>query len=168
MTTSPDSPSASGIVTHKLVISREFKAPRELVWQAWTQPEHVKEWLSLGEDITIGSVKADLHTGGRFRIQQQMDDGEFYTAAGVYLEVKAPEKLVYTWDWEKDGAGEEYGELEGNPTQVTLQLYPSENNDQHTRLVLTHEKFATEKSRDSHQVGWTSWLGRLAQFVEKA
>src|SRR5215470_8508422 len=86
----------------KLVISREFDAPRELVWKAWTEPEQIKEWLRL-EDMAIESVRMDLRVGGKFRIQTKMADGEFFTAAGTYLEVETFEKLVYTWDWEKDG-----------------------------------------------------------------
>src|ERR1700757_3805671 len=93
----------------------------------------------------------------------KMADGEFFTAAGEYVEVKTPEKLVYTWDWEKDGAGTEFGELEGQETQVTVEFRA---NGKRTELVLTHERFASTDSRDRHQEGWTEWLGRMATFVE--
>src|SRR5688572_6342917 len=122
----------------RLVVSREFNAPRELVWRAWTDPEQFKQWLSLGEDMTIESVKVDLRVGGKFRIQTKMADGEYFTAAGTYLEVKPLERLVYTWDWEKDGAGTEFGELEGNETQITVEFRATSKG---TELVLTHEKF---------------------------
>jgi uncharacterized protein YndB with AHSA1/START domain len=104
----------------------------------------------------------DLRVGGKFRIQTKMDD-EFFTAAGTYLEVKTPERLVYTWDWEKDGGGTEFGELEGKETQVTVELRASSKG---TQLVLTHEKFTSAESRDRHEGGWKDWLGRLAKFVE--
>jgi uncharacterized protein YndB with AHSA1/START domain len=48
----------------KLVVSREFAASRELVWKAWTEPGQIKEWLGLGEGLTIESVKMDLRVGG--------------------------------------------------------------------------------------------------------
>ena len=147
----------------KLVITREFDAPAELLWKAWTDPEQIKEWLDLSQGVTIESVKTDLRVGGKFRIQQKMADGEFFTAAGTYLEVKAPERLVYTWDWEKDGAGAEFGELEGNETQVTVEFRASGNR---TQLVLTHEKFASAETRDRHEGGWQSWISRLAKFIE--
>ena len=149
---------------HKLVITRDFDAPRDLVWKAWTEPGQIKEWLRMGEGMTIESVKADVRVGGRFRIQQKMDDGEFFTAAGTYLEVKPPERLVYTWDWEKDGSGTEFGQLEGNETQVTVEFRASGNQ---TQLVLTHEKFASLESRDRHEGGWQTWVGQLAKFVER-
>ncbi len=147
----------------KLVVSREFEAPRELVWKAWTEPARIKAWLGLGEGMTIESVIVDLRVGGRFRIQTKMADGEFFTAAGTYLEVRTHEQLVYTWDWEKDGGGTEFGELEGKETQVTVEFRAI---GKRTQLRLTHEKFASPKSRDSHEKGWQDWLGRLARFVE--
>ena len=148
--------------THRLVIRREFDAPRELVWKAWTEPAQIKEWLGLGEAMTVESVKIDLRAGGKFRIQTK-NDGEFFTAAGTYLEVKAPERLVYTWDWEKDGAGTEFGELEGKETQLTIEFHAV---GKRTELVLTHEKFASVESRDRHEEGWQSWMTKLAKFVE--
>jgi uncharacterized protein YndB with AHSA1/START domain len=147
----------------KLAISRELEAPRELVWKAWTEPEQIKEWLRLVDGMMIESVKVDLRVGGKFRIQTKMADGEFFTAAGRYLEVKMLERLVYTWGWEKDGSGEEFGELEGNETQVTVEFRVIRKG---TQLVLTHEKFASAESRDRHEEGWQSWLSSLARFVE--
>lgn len=154
---------ASNNQGHKLVVSREFAAPRELVWKAWTQPDQMKAWLSLGKDMTCESIRADLQVGGKFRIQMKRPDGEYFTAAGSYLEVKPPERLVYTWDWEKDGAGTEFGELEGTETQVTVELRAS---GQGTQLVLTHEKFVSRDSRDRHEFGWGEWLGRMAQYID--
>ncbi|HVE15260.1 MAG TPA: SRPBCC domain-containing protein [Chthoniobacterales bacterium] len=149
--------------SHKLVITREFDAPRDLVWKAWTQPSRVKEWLNMSEDMTIESVTMDLRVGGKFRIQTRDTEGEYFTAAGTYIEVNAPERLVYTWDWEKDGAGEEFGELEGKETQLTVEF--REQRDR-TELVLTHEKFASIESRDRHIGGWNNWIDRMAKFLE--
>ena len=153
----------TGATGHKLVITRELNKPRERVWKAWTEPSQIKQWLRMGDGMTVGSVQADLRAGGKFRIQQRAADGEYYTAAGTYLEVKEPEKLVYTWDWEKDGAGEEFGELEGNGTQITVEFRETGGR---TQLVLTHENFATEQKRDNHEKGWGVWIGKMSEFVE--
>jgi uncharacterized protein YndB with AHSA1/START domain len=149
--------------THKLVVTREFDAPREMVWKAWTEPGQVKQWLALGEAVTIESVKMDLRVGGRFRIQTKMEDGEYFTAAGTYLEVKPPERVVYTWDWEKDGAGAKFGELEGAETQLTIELRAK---GKRTELILTHEKFASAERRDRHDTGWREWLDRVEKFLK--
>ncbi len=150
--------------THSLVITRTIKASRERVWNAWTQPIIMHKWL-LPDGFTLESAKVDLRTGGRYRIQQRAADGEYYTSAGTYVEVKAPEKLVFTWDGEKDGAGDEFGELEGNETQVTIEL--EEKPDGHTQLTLTHVNFVSIASRDGHQRGWTKWVACLANYLEE-
>jgi uncharacterized protein YndB with AHSA1/START domain len=151
------------VTTHKLVVSRSFAAPRDRVWRAWTEPQHVQQWLGLGQEMRVESVTMDLRVGGKFRIQLRAHDGEYFTAAGTYLTVQAPERLVYTWDWEKDGAGTEYGELEGKETLVSVQFQPE---GAKTKLVLTHENFISEQSRDRHETGWTAWFTRMATFLE--
>ena len=149
-------------VDRMLIITREFDAPRDLVWRAWTEPEQIKQWLRADDGMVVESVKTDLRIGGRFRTQMKSSDGEYYTAAGHYLEVKPPERVVYTWDWEKDGSGTEFGEMEGNQSRVTVELRAI---GKRTELVLTHENLASKKSRDSHQKGWTTWLERMAKFI---
>jgi len=148
---------------YKLVITREFDKPPERVWKAWTDPVQMKQWLELGEDVTIESVKTDVRAGGKFRIQMKMEDGEFFTAAGTYLEVKEPARLVYTWDWEKDGAGTEFGELEGKETRITVEFHATGKG---TQLALTHEKFESVERRDRHEGGWGMWLDRVAKFID--
>lgn len=149
--------------TYQLVITHEFNAPRERVWQAWTDPQQITKWLRMGEDMAAESAKADLRVGGKFRIQLRKTDGEYFTAAGTYLEVMPLERLVCTWDWEKDGGGTEFGELEGAETQLTVVFRAIGNR---TQLVLTHEKFASVERRDRHQGGWTTWVDALGTFVE--
>jgi uncharacterized protein YndB with AHSA1/START domain len=106
----------------------------------------------------------DLRVGGKYRIQMQAPDGEFFTAVGVFKEVKAPERLVYTWDWEKDGGGEEFGEVEGKTSQITVEFL---KRGERTEMVLTHTRFATVESRDSHARGWGKIVESFAAFVEK-
>jgi uncharacterized protein YndB with AHSA1/START domain len=91
-------------------------------------------------------------------------DGEFFTAVGVFKEVKAPERLVYTWDWEKDGSGAEFGEVEGKPSLITVEFL---KRGERTEMVLTHSRFATVESRDSHAQGWGKIVESFATFVEK-
>ena len=65
--------------------------------------------------MVVPLVHLDLRVGGKFRIQMKNADGEYFTAVGEFREVEPPERLVYTWDWEKEGSGTEFGEVEGNP-----------------------------------------------------
>jgi uncharacterized protein YndB with AHSA1/START domain len=142
----------------KLKLERLIKAPRERVFKAWIDPEQVKQWFvpceKVGE-VTTPSAKSDPRVGGRYRIQTRKADGEYFTAAGTYREVQPPRKLVFSWGWEKDGSGDDYGELEPEETLVTIEFLERGND---TLLVFTHEKFASEESRDRHLEGWTRIL----------
>ncbi len=147
-----------------LVIRRLLKAPQELAFRAWTSPEHIKQWMRPDPEMVVPSAKMDLRVGGKLRIQMQDPKGEYFTAAGEFREVNPPEKLVYTWDWEKDGSGDEFGELEGKTSLITVEFL---NRGKQTEFVMTHTRFATVESRDSHAGGWGNAVDSLAEYVEK-
>jgi len=147
-----------------LVVRRLLKAPQHLVFEAWTSAEHIQQWMRPEPGMEVPRANMDLRVGGRFRIQMKMPDGEFFTAVGVFKEVKPPTRLVYTWDWEKDGGGAEFGEVEGKPTLVTVDFL---ERGERTELVLTHSRFATMESRDSHARGWDKLVESFAMSVEK-
>jgi uncharacterized protein YndB with AHSA1/START domain len=78
----------------EIVMTREFNAPRVLVWQAWTQPEHVKNWWGCAAS-TITHCEIDLRVGGTWRYVMDVN-GEEFGFHGVYREIHAPEKLVHS------------------------------------------------------------------------
>jgi uncharacterized protein YndB with AHSA1/START domain len=147
-----------------LVVRRMLKATPELAFEAWTSAEHIQQWMRPEPGMVVPFASMDLRVGGKFRIQMKMPDGEFFTAVGEFREVKAPERLVYTWDWEKDGSGEEFGEVEGKTSLVTVEFL---KRGEQTEFVLTHNRFATVEARDSHARGWDKIAESFAQFVEK-
>ena len=147
-----------------LVLKRMLNAPQERAFKVWTSAEHIQQWMQPEPGMVVPLASMDLRAGGRFRIQMKKPDGEFFTAAGVFKEVKAPERLVYTWDWEKDGSGAEFGEVEGKPSLITVEFL---KRGERTEMVLTHSRFATVESRDSHARGWGKITESFAAFVEK-
>jgi len=150
----------------QLQITRVFDAPRELVFNAWTDVNHFRNWFGAAAcgGSTLESVKVDARVGGRFRLQMRRPDGEYFTSVGVYREVKPPELLVFTWQFEKDGSGDEFGEVELPEMLVTVEFKALGNK---TELVLTHEHFASIESREGHNDGWTRCLDALGEFVTK-
>ena len=150
----------------QLQITRVFDAPRELVFNAWTDVNHFRNWFGAAAcgGSTLESVKVDARVGGRFRLQMRRPDGEYFTSVGVYREVKPPELLVFTWQFEKDGSGDEFGEVELPEMLVTVEFKALGNK---TELVLTHERFASIESREGHNDGWTRCLNALGEFVTK-
>jgi uncharacterized protein YndB with AHSA1/START domain len=147
-----------------LILKRVLNATPERAFQVWTSPEHIQQWMRPEPGMVVPQAKMDLRVGGKFRIQMKNPDGEFFTAAGVFQEVKAPERLVYTWDWEKDGGGEDFGEVEGKPSLITVEFF---KRGQQTEFVMTHSRFATVESRDNHARGWDRGVDCFAKFVEK-
>jgi uncharacterized protein YndB with AHSA1/START domain len=147
-----------------LIVKRMLNATPERAFQAWTSAEHIQQWMRSEPRMVVPLASMDLRVGGKFRIQMKMPDGEFFTAVGEFREVKAPTRLVYTWAWEKDGSGAEFGEVEGKPSLVTVEFL---KRGERTELVLTHSRIATVESRDKHAQGWSRLAESFAKLVEK-
>ena len=146
---------------HRLVITRTINAPRERVFQAWTEPTHLLRWWSAHAGWTAPIVEVDLRVGGRYRLGMQDPEQEHpYVVGGVYREVTPPEHLVFTWTWEKmPGDNTDWTPAE---TVVTLQLHDRQGA---TEVVLTHEQFPDAHMRDEHNEGWGGCLDQLAQYL---
>jgi uncharacterized protein YndB with AHSA1/START domain len=83
----------------EIVMTREFNAPRDLVFKALTDPDLVAKWWGPGTMTTVVD-QMDVRMGGIWRYVQQDGDGNEYGFRGVYHEITAPERLVYTFEWE--------------------------------------------------------------------
>ena len=78
-----------------LVFERSVDVPRELVWQAWTDPEHVKQWFTPAPWSTV-ECEIDLRPGGIFRTVMRSPEGDEHTNLGCFLEVIEGERLTWT------------------------------------------------------------------------
>jgi uncharacterized protein YndB with AHSA1/START domain len=137
-----------------LNLRRTFKAPRETVFRAWTDPEELKKWWG-PEGYATPSAEVELRVGGKYRLgMRKLPDGEIFYLSGFYREVRPPDRLVYTWRWE---AEPDMGE-----TLVTVEFREAGDS---TEVVLTHEFFPTEKARNEHDRGWNGCLDRLAKAL---
>jgi uncharacterized protein YndB with AHSA1/START domain len=148
----------------KLEIRRLIKAPREHVFDAWTNPDQLTKWFGPDDAFVVPQAKVDLRAGGKYRIQMKNPDGEFHTAVGTYREVKPPQRLVFTWAWEKDGSEPDFGEVEPTEMLITLEFNAR---GKETELVLTQTQFASVESRDRHEHGWNGCLDQLEKFLSK-
>ncbi len=80
----------------EILVTRTLRAPRELVWKAYTEAEHVKQWIG-PRIITTTLYECDLRPGGKWRMVQHDADGMEYTFSGENKEVRYPERIVQTW-----------------------------------------------------------------------
>lgn len=78
-------------------LTRLFDAPRELVWEAMSKPEHIKRWWGcLGEGYSVPVCEVDLRPGGAWRFVNRTPKGEMAAFYGVYREIVPPERVVFT------------------------------------------------------------------------
>ena len=141
--------------TREFTITREFAAPRELVYRAWTDPEHLTGWYGpRGCTTPRDSIAADVRPGGTWRATMIVDaTGQEFPTGGFYLEVRAPERLVFTWR-EPGGDGE---------SVITVEL--ADLGDGRTGMTFHQVGFTTEETRRGVHEGWTSAFERLAEHV---
>ena len=137
-----------------LRLTRLYPVAPEKVWRAWTDPEALKRWFGPGVPDQVSLAELDVRVGGRFRICFGGADGNAHECAGVYKEVAAPRKLVFTWSWPRTTPERE--------SLVTILLNATGRG---TELVFRHERFFDEKARDDHKRGWTGLLEGLARYL---
>jgi uncharacterized protein YndB with AHSA1/START domain len=115
-----------------LVMTRDFKAPRKLLFDAWTKPELVKRWLAGPEGWTMTVCDIDLQVGGSYRYEWKHQNGQQMGMGGVYREVIANERLAATEkfdeSWYPGGAvvTTTFNEKSGVTTVETTVMYDSQ------------------------------------------
>lgn len=139
-----------------LHIERTLPAPRTLVYRAFTDPGRMLEWFGPhGFDAT--GLQLDVRVGGRWRGGMRGPDGRELIASGVYREVVADQRLVFTYAWEHDG-------VRGHETVCELELSDA---GQQTLLRFSQGPFETAADASDHQSGWGEAFEKLAEAVAK-
>jgi len=153
-----------------IIITREFAAPRQLVWDAWTKAENIEKWFGpKGFDTRVD--EHDFKVGGRANYVMIDANGVEYPAAGVFKEIVPIEKIVSS----ADGFTEEFKAAHPEmdlPKGTTVMTYLFEDLGKRTKLTLitTH---ATVEEREKHEGigvvdGWNSSLDKLEDFLSSS
>lgn len=129
---------ASPTADREIVLTRVFDAPRELVWQAFTQPDRLTHWWG-PRGFTTRTHRMDLRPGGEWRFVMIGPDGHEYENLVTYLEVTAPERLRY-----RHGGGKE---LEPVNFEVTVSLEREGSDGGRTRVTM-YSLFPSQTARD--------------------
>ncbi len=140
-----------------LEIKRFIKAPRNRVYQAWTDPAQLRRWFG-PENVKTRDLVAETRVGGKFRWDCTNPEGEEMTVQGEYRELRPDRKIVFTWQWQDDETWENRNSI------VTVELSDVSGG---TELRLLHEQLPSEESRDGHNDGWKSALDKLEHFLSK-
>ncbi len=131
MTENLDTPAA-----REIVITRVFDAPRELVWEAWTDPKHVVQWWG-PKGFTTSIEKMDVRPGGVWKHVMHGPDGTDYPNKSVFTEVVKPERIVYS-----HGGGKK-----GGPAAQFQATWTFETLGEKTKVTI-HMLFLTAWDRD--------------------
>lgn len=142
-----------------LELSHRFAAPRERVFDAFTNEDVLRQWWSAGPDWETPLAEADAREGGAYRLSMRTPTGEVHTVFGEYREVRPPERLSYTWTWE-EGPGPVMAGSENSFVVIDF----VEDGDG-TLVKLTHSGFANGELRDLHVHGWEGVLANLERRV---
>lgn len=137
--------------TTTLEIRRTIPAPRERVFDAWTQAKELNKW-SAPSPMTP-KAEVDLRVGGRYRIVMHGPDGVEMCVGGVYRAIERPSKLVYTWRWEESPMGDSI---------VTVEFI---DRGKATEVLLRHEGLTDPESRARHEHGWQGCLDNLVSLM---
>lgn len=146
-----------------LIIERTFGAPRELIWRAWTDPEHIKQWWG-PQGFHNSSCDIELRVGGTFRLTVCAPDGNRYPCQGTFREIIEPERIVYD-----STADDSHPCGAGLPPRSTVTISFVEQRGGRTQLIL-QTRFENASRRDAaNEAGFsTSWgeaLERLATII---
>ena len=116
----------------EIVLTRVFNAPRALVFEAYTQPEHVRNWWGPRNSTKV-HFEAEVRPGGNWRYVILSGDGDEVPFTGVYQEVTPPDRLVYTeiYDVAPFNAGDPalntvtFTEEAGKTVVIVTTVYPT-------------------------------------------
>ncbi|HEY2377849.1 MAG TPA: SRPBCC domain-containing protein [Gemmatimonadaceae bacterium] len=136
-----------------LEIRRTIPAPRERVFEAWTQAKELDRWSAPSPMTPTAEV--DLRVGGRYRIVMRGPDGAEHRVGGVYRTIDRPSRLVYTWKWEDSPMPD---------SVVTVEFH---ERGKETEVVLRHEGLTDSESRGRHEHGWNACLDNLVTIMTR-
>lgn len=143
-----------------LVLTRIFDAPRELVFRAWTDPQHVAQWWG-PDEFTVPHCELDVRPGGAILVLMRGPDGTMYPTEGIFQEVVEPERLVFT--------SFAYPDESGSPQLEVLHTVTFEEQQGKTLVTLKVVviKVAPEVAEvlSGMEPGWRQGFERLARHL---
>lgn len=143
----------------ELEFTRTYEAPRQLVWDAWTDPDQMAQWWGpRGISTPRESIEIDLRPGGRMSFDM-VDDatGARYPNSGTILELEPPARLVWSDDGFADGSGKAtatvtFTEIDASTTRLTVHLVAD----------------FSDTVRAGAEQGWGSQLDKLSDHLAGA
>ncbi len=136
-----------------LSIERAFRAPRERVFDAFTNEEVLRRWWHAEHDWETSVAEVDLRVGGEVRVvMRDPHTGQEYGGGGRYTEIDRPHRLAFTWLWD-------------DRTERQLIEIDFEERDGQTLVRFVHSGLWDEQAVRSHEDGWTKAFDNLGRAL---
>ena len=136
---------------YQMQVRRRIPASREVVYEAWIDPEGLREWMCPGDVISAEAV-LDVRVDGSFRITMR-SKARVHEHVGIYRIVEPPEKLSFTW------SGMD------NPNEITLVTVEFVDQGDACELVITHERFTKTDVAQRYEMGWGTIATKFASYL---
>lgn len=139
-----------------LSLERILKAPIALVWEAWTQPEHIARWWG-PKGMETQVIEHHFKVGGTWKFVMAMPNGGDFIAEGTYIEIEEPVKLVTSADFKPMTEGVElHVELEDQGATTRFKF----------SVVHPTEEYCRQQEEMGFMNGWGSVFDRLQELLE--
>jgi uncharacterized protein YndB with AHSA1/START domain len=144
-----------------LVLERRVPVPPRLVWKAWTEPEHLKQWFCPRPWRTT-ECEIDLRPGGAFRTVMEGPNGERFDNTGCFLEIVPERKLVFT-----DALGPGFRPNKEPFFTAIVLIEPDGDGAKYTAIALHADGAARKKHADmGFHDGWGKALDQLVEVAQ--
>ena len=152
----------------RMLVTRIFDAPRELVWKAWTDPKYVMQWWG-PKGFTAPFCRMDFRVGGKFLCSMRSPDGQEFWSGGEYHEIVPYEKIVSSMYF-SDSEGNKvepahYGiEHEAIDNAYDVTIFEDLGNGQ-TKLTLVGNEAMEDAIKSGQVEGWHQILDKTAAVI---
>jgi uncharacterized protein YndB with AHSA1/START domain len=144
-----------------LVLERVIDVPPELVWAAWTKPEHIKKWLTPAPWTTV-DCEIDLRPGGMFRSVMRSPEGQDFPNIGCFLEVVPNRRLVWT-----DALLPGYRPSDNPFMTAVIDIEPQGKGTRYTATAIHRDEAARKKHEEmGFHEGWGKALDQLVALAK--
>ncbi len=135
-------------------LNRSYGVAPDKVWRAWTEPQALVSWFTHGHPAATDSAELDVRVGGCYRVRFTTPNGVQNEVAGEYLEVRPPERLVFTWAWHSTPE---------RVSRVSISLAPTPWG---TEMRFMHDRFFDDTARANHERGWQTIMAQLDAYLQ--
>ena len=152
----------------KLTFTRLFEAPRERVWEAWTEPDLVKRWWG-PKFFTAPFIEIDLHVGGKYLYCMRSPDGRDFWSSGVYREIVPMKRIVYSQNFADELGNTTPASQIGLPGDWPPEIMVTvtfEEQGGKTKIIVREVGIPKEMS-DMAEAGMSESLDKLAKVLEE-